>query len=366
MTSRTKLDELLDHLSELDRDILRSIERRARIVQDLVKLRGDASRYAPVIDASRIRALEEAVSPPLSPAAVRSIFAAIDAGCRLYELTPKVACVGTEGAFTFLAAALHFGSRAELIRAETPEKALEEVARSRADFATVPYESLKEGLAFATIQAIGAHDLKLVGEREMVHVLDLVNRTGNASDIEKIYVSPHHHVLCEGFIETSFPKATVLDVRSAQMAWDLALENHGSAAIVPGGFGTGGLRVVKENVADEGELRMRYGIVSRLPVPRTGNDATAVLFSVHDRPGALHDILENFKERSCNLRRIQSRTIPGEGWEYVFYVEVTGHMTDRNLVAALEGVKKKARMLKIIGSFPLDVAEPPPSSEGTH
>ena len=366
MTARDQLDDLGDRLSEIDRDILRAVERRARVAQDIVKLRGETSRYAPLLDAARLKTLEDAVTQPFPAAGVRPLFAAIDAACRAYEVAPRVACVGSEGAFSFIAAALHFGPRAELVRAETPEKAIEEVARSRAEFATVPYESMNEGLAFTTVQAIAAHDLKLVGEREINHVLDLVNRTGNSSDIDKIYVSPHHHVLCEGFIEASYPKATVLDVRSAQMAWDLALENHGAAAIVPGGFaGAGELARVKENVADEGELRMRYGIVSRVPVPRTGNDATAVIFSVHDKPGALHDLLEHFKERSCNMRRIQSRAMAGEGWEYLFYVEVSGHMTDRPLVAALESVKKKARMLKIIGSFPLDAAEPPPSSEGT-
>jgi chorismate mutase/prephenate dehydratase len=51
--------------------------------------------------------------------------------------------------------------------------------------------------------------------------------------------------------------------------------------------------------------------------------------------------------------------VQGEGWEYVFYVEVGGHMTDRPLVAALEGVKREAKMLKIVGSFPLEVPDPP-------
>jgi chorismate mutase/prephenate dehydratase len=51
--------------------------------------------------------------------------------------------------------------------------------------------------------------------------------------------------------------------------------------------------------------------------------------------------------------------MPGEGWEYVFYVEVSGHMTDRTLVAALEGVKREAKTLKIIGSFPLEHPDPP-------
>jgi chorismate mutase / prephenate dehydratase len=199
-----------------------------------------------------------------------------------------------------------------------------------------------------------------VGEREMAQSLMLMNGSGNPADIEKIYVSPQDHMACVHYLEANHPRALVLDVRSPIMAWELASENHGSAAIVPrGAVGTHDLRVARENIGDEGEVRIRYGVVSRLPAQRSGADATALLFSVHDHPGALHDILQHFKERSCNLRRIQSRPVPGEGWEYLFYVEVSGHLTDRALVAALEGVKREAKTLKIIGSFPLEFPEPP-------
>lgn len=368
MTQRTKIDELTQRLDALDRELLGLIERRARIVQDISKARGDSAKVAPILDASRLRALEEAVTPPFSAAGVRPIFAAIDAACRVYEVAPRVVCVGSEGGFAWLAAGLHFGPRAQVSRAETPEKALEEVSRSQAEFAVVTIESLREGLAFATVQAIASLDLKLVGERELVHTLQLVSKTANASDVERVYASSHHHTLCEGHLTAHFPKATVLHVRSAVMAADLAAEHHGAAAVVPKGLVTPhDLRLISDNIGDEGELRFRYGIVSKMPMSRTGNDATAVLFSVHDRPGALHDVLQAFKEKNCNLRRIQSRAVPGEGWEYVFYVEVSGHSTDRPLVSALEGVKQKARTLKILGSFPLDVVDAPvPSSAGPH
>jgi chorismate mutase/prephenate dehydratase len=295
---------------------------------------------------------------------VRPIFTAIDAACRIYEVAPKVACVGAEGGFPWIAALLHFGPRAELTRAETVDRALEEVARSQADFAVVTYETVREGLAFATIQAIAALDLKLIGEREVTHALSLVSKTGNPTDIERIYATSLHHALAEAYLAAHHPKATVLHVRSAVMAADLAVENHGAAALIPRDApgDKGELRTIAENVADEGEVKIRYGVVSKLPMSRTGSDATAVLFSVHDRPGALHDVLQAFKEKNCNLRKIQSRAVPGEGWEYVFYVEVGGHVTDRHVVAALEGVKQKARMLKIVGSFPLDVSDPPASS----
>jgi chorismate mutase/prephenate dehydratase len=364
MDERTRLEELRAQLVEIDQEILRAIERRARVAQDLARLRPGTARFAPTADAPHMQALERAATPPVPAAAIRPVFTAIDAACRPFEVSPRVVYLGAEGDFGWMAARDHFGLGAELVRAESPVAAIEEVTRSRADFAVIQYESLKEGPIFPTIQAIAGADLKVIGEHELAQALSLVNRTGNLTDVEKVYASPQDHVACVNYLEHHHPRALVLDVRSPQMAWDLASEDHGAAAIVPRGFtGAQELRVARENIGDEGETRIRYGVVSRLPAPRSGHDVTALLFSVRDRPGALHDILHHFKERSCNLRRIHSRPIPGEGWEYVFYVEVGGHTTDRALVAALEGVKRETKMLKIIGSFPLERAEPAPLDE---
>jgi chorismate mutase / prephenate dehydratase len=360
MDERKKLEELRAQLAELDHHILRQVEKRARIAQDIIRLRSGTARFAPIAEWTHIQALEHAVTPPLSASAVRPLFKAIDAACRLFEVVPRVAIVGAEGGFGWNAAREHFGPNAELVRAETSAAAIDEIARSRAEFAVVPYESLKDGPIFPTIQAIASGDLKLVGEHELTQVLVLVNATGNPADIEKIYVCPQDHAATVGYLEANHPRATVLDVRSPLLALELAAGDHGSAAIISRGLlgaEAGSLRVARENIGDDGEVRMRYGVLSKLPAPRSGADATALLFGVHDRPGALHEILQHFKDKSCNLRRIQSRPLPGEGWEYVFYVEVSGHATDRNLVAALEGVKREAKMLKIVGSFPLERPE---------
>jgi chorismate mutase / prephenate dehydratase len=360
MDERKRLEELRQKLLEMDTELLRTLEQRARLAQELGKLRTGTSRFAPAADGTHLQALEKAVDAPLSPSVVRPVFTAIDAACRLHETAPRVAYLGAEGGFGWMAARSYFGLGAELLRTETVQAALEEVARQRAEFALVPYESLKDGPILPTIAAIAAADLKVVGERQMAQALVLMNGSGNPADVEKIYVAPQDHVACVHYVESNHPRALALDVRSPIMAWELASENHGSAAIVPrGSIGASDLRLARENIGDEGEVRIRYAVISKLPAPRSGADATALLFSVHDHPGALHDILQHFKERSCNLRRIQSRPVQGEGWEYVFYVEVSGHTTDRSLVAALEGVKREAKMLKIIGSFPLEFPDPP-------
>src|SRR5262249_40458075 len=158
---------------------------------------------------------------------------------------------------------------------------------------------------------------------EQAQALSLVNLSGSPADVRKVYASPQDHAACATYLEAHHGDLFVHDVRSPLVASELAAEDATAAAIVPRGFAPQKeLRVARENVGDEGEARIRYGIVGRLPAPRSGADATALLFSVHDRPGALHAILAHFKERNCNLRRIQSRPVPGEGWEYLFYVEV--------------------------------------------
>jgi chorismate mutase / prephenate dehydratase len=362
MDERKRIEELRRQLLDTDVEILRTVERRARAAQELAKLRSGTARFAPAADGTHLAALEKQVNPPMQADSIRPIFNAIDAACRVYEVAPRVAFLGPEGGFGWMAARSYFGTRAELVRAEGPAAALDEVARQRAEFAVVPYESLKDGPIFPTIQAIASAELKLVGERQLDQVLSLVNGSGNPAEVEKVYATSHDHAACVGYLEANHPRALVLDVRSPSMAWELASENHGSAAIVPrGATGARELRVARENIGDDGEVRVRHGIVSRLPAQRSGADATALLFSVHDRPGALHDILQHFKERSCNLRRIQSRPVPSEGWEYLFYVEISGHLTDRSLVAALEGVKREAKTLKIVGSFPLEHPDPPGS-----
>lgn len=365
MDEHARQNELKQKLSDLDHELLRMIERRARLCQELSKLRTGTAKFAPIADGAHLAALEKAVSTSLPASSVRPLFTAIDGACRVHDVAPRVVFTGSEGDFGWIAAHAHFGEHAELLRADGPAAALEEVARSRADFAVVPYESPKDGPIFPIIQSIAALDLKLVAERELTQVLRLVNTTGSATDVRKVYASPLDHAACAQYLEAHHRDVFVHDVRSPRLACELAAQDPNAAAIVPRGVETPGLLVARENIGDEGEAKLRYGMVSRLPAPRSGQDATALLFSVHDRPGALHAILSHFKERSCNLRRIQSRPLTGEGWEYVFYVEVSGHVTDRALVAAIEGVKREAKMLKILGSFPLEFPDPQSSARPT-
>jgi len=65
-------------------------------------------------------------------------------------------------------------------------------------------------------------------------------------------------------------------------------------------------------------------------------------------------VLGHFAERGINLKKIQSRPVRGDSWDYIFYVEVSGHVTDRAVVTAMEAVKGSTKYLKLLGSFPTE------------
>ncbi len=270
-----------------------------------------------------------------------------------------MAYIGPEGGFAHAAARARFGAGAELVAGDTIAATLDEVASHRAEFAVLPVETTTEGPVQATIFALVATELKIVAEIETVSDLCLMSRTGNESDIEKVYATAADHARAQASLAAlaKKPGATVAvyDVKTPLVACKLAAEDHGAAALVTDGFGgEHELGVARRGMVDGGAERVRYAIVGARPSARTGDDATACVFSVHDAPGALLDILRLFAERGINLRKIQSRPARGvfEEWTYMFFVELSGHTTDRPLVSAIEDVRHKARFFKVLGSYP--------------
>ncbi|MEO7798344.1 MAG: hypothetical protein ABIY47_11515, partial [Opitutaceae bacterium] len=80
-------------------------------------------------------------------------------------------------------------------------------------------------------------------------------------------------------------RVSVLEVKSPLFACEVALEDHGAAALVSEEFGGAlGLQAARKNVLDAHADRVRYAVVGPRPSSRTGEDVTAFVFSVQDTP----------------------------------------------------------------------------------
>jgi chorismate mutase/prephenate dehydratase len=82
------------------------------------------------------------------------------------------------------------------------------------------------------------------------------------------------------------------------------------------------------------------------------NDKTSIMFSVKDQAGILYHMLEPFSKRDVNLAKIESRPMKGKAWEYIFFLDMVGHVEDKDIADAVEELRTCCQFLKILGSYP--------------
>jgi chorismate mutase/prephenate dehydratase len=354
MTSRDEFEEIRTTLAAADSALVEALDRRARAIREYVALRErdpelylSLPRDAEVVERA-IQARKEFPADALEPV-LREVLSASAA-----MVAPvKVVFLGVEGGFAHDAARRRFGSHAELSGVGTVLGVLDEVQRGRVSFGVVPLETSSDGALTATLHGLVETDVRICGELTLPVSYHLLSKTGNVGDIDKIYAAPAAIAACEIHLRASFPRATLLDVPSGEVAAELARDDHGAAAVGNDLVAERhSLRIVRERVEDEAGIETRFAIVGNDHPPRTGADRTVLALAVHDEPGALYNALKPFADRSINLTRLESRPARSSAWRYLFFVEMDGHVTDRPLLTAVEELRSSVRFVKILGSYP--------------
>lgn len=355
-----ELAQLRAALDEVDDSILEALAKRATLSKRVSGLRqqeGASRAFSPVRERQVMERIEQRGAGDFPKRAIAPVFREIMAACTALEAPLRVAYEGPPGSLAHEAARKRFGASAEYLPCETPRAALQLVEREHADTAVVVLESSKEGLLQPTLDALAECDLKIVDELEGDARLHLLNLTGTLNTIEKVYAAPTERAAAAKFLAANLPRAQVLDTATPVIAAQRAAEEPGAAAL--GGQTLAemfGLQIARGNVTDESGEHVRCAAISPRPSARTGRDTTAIAITLDDAPGALFRVLQPLADRDQNLRRIQSRPKAKQMEDgprtYRFFLELSGHVTDRSLVTALEEMKRGVRELKILGSYP--------------
>jgi prephenate dehydratase len=111
--------------------------------------------------------------------------------------------------------------------------------------------------------------------------------------------------------------------------------------------------VLEPSIEDYAGNQTRFVILGRGLRERTGDDKTSLaLFLRADKPGALLMILSEFAYGGINLTKIQSRPTKKGLGDYMFFVDLAGHVDDENVRLALDCLRLKLRQVKLLGSYP--------------
>jgi chorismate mutase/prephenate dehydratase len=149
------------------------------------------------------------------------------------------------------------------------------------------------------------------------------------------------------------PGVPVAESTSTAKAAELAAKEANTAAIASEiAARMYDLSILERNIQDNRRNITRFLVISKEFPHRTGNDKTSVMFSIKHKPGSLYDVLMPFKRAKINLTKIESRPSKRKAWEYIFFVDMEGHIEDKKIRKAIESLKDNCLYLKILGSYP--------------
>jgi len=357
----SNLEELRKAIDELDDRILELLNKRAELAVEVGRIKKESNTEFHV--PSREKAIVERLTAnnpgPFPNESLRTVMREVFSASLSLEKPLNVAYLGPEATFSHLACIQQFGSSARFVPVNSIREVFGEVERGLADYGVVPIENSIEGIIGPTLDMFMETGLGISAEILLPVRLNLMNLTGNASDVKSICSHPQPLAQSRNWLESNMKGVPVAEVSSTTKAARMAASDKSVGAIASSlAAEIYGLRIIKERIEDNISNYTRFLVISKGAPPRTGDDKTSILFSVKDAPGALYRMLKPFADRSINLTKIESRPSRKKPWEYHFFVDMLGHSSDENVAAAIGELGKSCIFLKVLGSYP--AAERPP------
>lgn len=379
------IDQIRSDIDQVDTEILRLLAERKSHALRMARLKGIADR--PSRDQSRE---EDLIADRVSAASQHNLDSEliiklwrtiVNDSVRIQQEALgretggnghiSVAIQGIEGSYSHLAAEHFFhakGMEAVYVRTNAFSDAVETVRSGKAKVAVLPIENTTSGAISEVYDLLLDADLHFVGDIKVRirHCLLGLHGTSPA-DIRKVYCHPQAAAQCSEFLagledceivhfsDTALSGKRIKELDDPTVA---AIASEEAARLY-------GLEVIKTGIANREENYTRFVVVAADPVevPEGVPAKTSAVMATGNRPGALMDALGIFREGDINLVKLESRPIPHNPREELFYVDFEGNVADPSVQETLDALKKQVRFLKVLGSYPSRDLRPRPSKD---
>ena len=351
---------LRQHIDSLDRQLLEMLNQRALLAEQVgdIKRAEGSPFFRPDRVAQVLEKIQQLNPGPLKNNHVAAIWREIMSACLALEAPQRVAVLGPIGTFCEQAAIEYFGSAAELIYCNNFDDVFHATAAGTAQYGVVGVENSTEGAVARSLDLFLRTPVHVVGEVSLLVRHNLLRQSPTLDGVEVVLAHPQALGQCQNWLTQHLPNAERRAVSSNAEGARLAATNPAWAGLASERAASQfGLHVVAHAIQDEAYNRTRFAIVC-LPQtlatpPASGRDCTSLVVSVANKPGAVHDLLVPLKQNGVSMTRFESRPAKSGQWEYFFYIDLDGHISQPHVAKALSELQSMCAFYKVIGSYPV-------------
>lgn len=352
--SKQKIQTLRNKIDKIDEKLVDLLNERARHVIEVgnIKKTEKLEFHSPSREKEILERLSARNKGPFPQETLRAVYREILSSSLSLERPLKIAYLGPRATFTHMAGMQQFGLAAQYLPVEGIKDVFIEVERGRADYGVVPIENSSSGAVIYTLDMFIDSDLKISAEIMLEVSQYLMSKSGRTEDIKKIYTIAPAAAQCRQWLEKNLPGVPVLDASSTARAAEMALDDPTVAAIASEmAASLYGLQIVGRKIEDSTINITRFLVIAPKSPGRSGRDKTSIMFSIKDKVGALYAMLAPFAESGINLNRLDARPSGQKIWDYVFFLDMEGHIEEKKVAAAIERLRQDCMFLKVLGSY---------------
>lgn len=349
------LKEMRDKIDVIDRQIVSLLNERYKVVCEVGKWKMERGLpiYVPEREKALLEKLDSLNQGPMLKSTLHAIYREIMSGAYPLERQLRVAYFGPVATYTHQAAIRQFGSSVEYYARPGIADVFRDVEAGKVDYGVVPVENSTEGVVNHTLDLLLDSTVKVCTEINLPIHHSLLSKSP-LNEITKVYSHPQSLAQCRNWLQEHLPGVEQIEAASNTRAAQLASEEANAAAICSELASTVyDLKIIETKIEDNPRNTTRFFVVGNQENAPSGKDKTSLCFVVQDRVGALYDCLLPFREAGLTLTMIESRPSKKVNWEYVFYVDLIGHVAEPVVKEALDKLKNYTSFLKILGSYPV-------------
>lgn len=265
----------------------------------------------------------------------------------------KIACQGTVGAYSHLAARQFFGDDVEPLFYAQFEDVFDAVTGGETDFGVLPIENTTAGAVNDVYDLLTRHGFYIVGETDVdINHCLLAPKGTKIEDIKEIYAHPQALAQCAKYIKRHGFNTNEYS-NNAVAAKNVARWNDCTKAAIASNIAGKkfDMEILEEGIQDVDGNQTRFIVISKNMIIRDNADKISLTFSVMHETGSLYRVLSRFASNGMNIFKIESRPLKGCNFQYRFYLDFNGNVRDEKVCSLICSLSTEMADFKFLGNY---------------
>ena len=286
-------------------------------------------------------------------AVYESVKEALENTPKLFPQRAMVACQGIEGAYSQIACDSIFKSPS-IMYFKSFDNVFKAVESGMCQYGILPIENSTAGSVNTIYDLMLRHNFSIVRSARLKVSHNLLAKYGTKlSDVKEIFSHEQAINQCAGFLASmKGVKVTVVE-NTAVAAKMVAESGDPGVAALSSRFCAEhyGLQTLQANVQDQDNNYTRFICISKKPEIYPGADRTSFMMIISHKPGSLYNVLSKFYALGINLRKLESRPLPGREFEFMFYFDIESSVYAPEMEKLFLDLESESEEFRYLGTY---------------